>query len=250
MAALTGKPYSEGGNSDADLLWKQMSETANKEREAQLAIIKDIDASIKDLEEGAATHLEVSTKSELGSNKWEMGEGVSATLRSFIDELKAFDKSQPKSHVPPSASHQPTLGTSSPTPNAPASVKPVYNTPEERAAYIKSQAEKRMNERLAKLGISRNRNNSGGSLNSAVQTVQTPKSAEKVGEHSKSQSPPKPQGIERKTVPEHLEGQAKPQETKEAITKQGESSDDESDEEYAALLRQKKEMERGKRSVI
>ncbi|KAM9915315.1 hypothetical protein OXX80_014146, partial [Metschnikowia pulcherrima] len=59
MAALTGKPYSEGGNSDADLLWKQMSETANKEREAQLAIIKDIDASIKDLEEGAATHLEV-----------------------------------------------------------------------------------------------------------------------------------------------------------------------------------------------
>ncbi|KAJ8138709.1 hypothetical protein OY671_008078, partial [Metschnikowia pulcherrima] len=104
-----------------------------------------------------------------------------------------------------------------------------------------------MNERLAKLGISRNRNNSGGSLNSAVQTVQTPKSAEKVDERSKPQSPPKPQGIERKTVPEHLEGQAKPQETKEAITKQGESSDDESDEEYAALLRQKKEMEQRKK---
>ncbi|KAM9902230.1 hypothetical protein OXX79_004064 [Metschnikowia pulcherrima] len=247
MAALTGKPYSEGGNSDVDLLWKQMSETANKEREAQLAIIKDIDASIKDLEEGASTHLEVSTKSELGSNKWEMGEGVSATLRSFIDELKAFDKSQPKSHVAPSASHQPTLSTSSPTPNAPASVKPVYNTPEERAAYIKSQAEKRMNERLAKLGISRNRNNSGGSLNSTVQAVQTPKLAEKVNEQSKSQSPPKPQEIERKNAPEHLEGQAKPQETQESIMEQGESSADESDEEYAALLRQKKEMEQRKK---
>ena len=33
--------------------------------------------------------------------------------------------------------------------------KSAYATPEERAAYIKQQAEKRMNERLAKLGITR-----------------------------------------------------------------------------------------------
>ncbi|OBA23247.1 hypothetical protein METBIDRAFT_63645 [Metschnikowia bicuspidata var. bicuspidata NRRL YB-4993] len=246
MAALTGKPYSEDSNSDAEMQWKQMSETADKEREAQSAMIKDIETSIKDLEEGAAIHLEVSEKSSLGSNKWENGEGVSSTLRNFINELKNFSKPQPKALQNNANESYQNSRILTPAQQAPKENKPAYSTPEERAAYIKLQAEKRMNDRLAKLGISRNRNSSFGAQNNTSQPSISQKPEEKLPEQAApTQEAKKVVSLTNVGASEQAPGN--PSEKKSMKSEDIESSDDEADEEYEALLRQKKEMERKRR---
>lgn len=224
MAALTGKSYSDGSNKDADLQYKQDVENANRESEDQSAIIKDIESSIKDLEEGATIHLQVSVKSETSSRKWDEGDGVSSIVKSFIQELSAYSRQQEA----PATTVSKSVAVEKPQPQKAAATPAAHKTPEDRAAYIKAQAEKRMNERLAKLGISRNRGQStsnNGSVEPKVVAAATPEPVQKQ----------EPVVEEPKVVAEQ------------PATKIDSDSSDEDDAEYAALLKQKKEMESRKK---
>ncbi|KAF5211154.1 actin organization and endocytosis protein [Clavispora lusitaniae] len=240
--------------------------------ESQQGMIKDIETSIKELEDGAAVHLQTSVKSEATSSKWEEGNDVSSMMRAFIDELNSFAKAeanQPKSDqsmpvansiqkpAKPSTSSSSSLA-STPTPKA----KPAYKTPEERSAYIKAQAEKRMNERLAKLGISRNKNHEREEA--APERAPEPKPEPKVeqrAERQEAKQEPKPQPREAPEQPkpqpqvqQNVE-QPKPQVASQLVEPKPvhaernvpEESDDEEDAEYAALLKQKQEMEARKK---
>lgn len=247
MAALTGKSFSEGTNKDADNKLKQVSENASKECENETSMIKDIEASIKNLEDGAANHLQVSVKDDAGAEKWENGVGVSQAVKLFIDELKRFEEKlqqqQPKAQDKDETFQQPkSTGAQAPQSASSGTSSPAsHRTSEERAAYIKEQAQKRMSERLAKLGISRNRGQQyNQSVSSPPQTT-SPKPS--------SPKPPTPNQANDKneSKPEHVPkaeppASSQPKSLTEEEKKATESSDDD-DEEYAALLEQKKELE-------
>ncbi|QWU86932.1 hypothetical protein CA3LBN_001150 [Candidozyma haemuli] len=253
MAALTGKSVSDGTNKDADQKLKQISDNATKECESESSMIKDIETSIKDLEDGAALHLQVSVKDQSGSEKWESGIGVSHAVKVFLDELKKFEQkqskpqgssgdyfsgSEPASQTAPSSSSSRSSAVSSPA---------AHKTPEERQAYIKEQAQKRMNERLAKLGLSRKGQQASQAEASSPKPaspkpVETPKAPEPAPSKPEPQQPK-----EAPKAPEPAPSKPEPQQPKEAPKapepeKQDESSDDD-DEEYAALLKQKQELE-------
>lgn len=243
MAALTGKSVSDGTNKDADHKLKQISDNAAKECESESSMIKDIETSINELEDGAATHLQVSVKDQTGSDKWENGVGVSQAVKVFIEELKEFERKQQKPQslnndyfggAKAAPSGQSVLSQPSSRDSSTVASPAVHRTPEERQAYIKEQAQKRMNERLAKLGLSRK-----------GQQPQPESSSPKPAS-------PKPQETPKAPEPAPVKP-AEPQQPKEApkaaeppkaaeTQKDAESSDDD-DEEYAALLKQKKELE-------
>lgn len=249
MAALTGKAPSDD-NKDIDLKYKQEVENAYKQSELQSQMTKDIETSIKELEEGAAIYLQVSVKTETGSRKWDNGEGLNPTMKAFINELRSLKKEDDRKPSPSQQVQQPKSTSQLTALVAPAvpKNKPAYTTPEERSAYIKAQAEKRMNERLAKLGISRNKS-------SASLENEAPK-AEPVVKSPVPATPqaPVPQEKVVEKLPEPVE-KAPPQQVKQeqqAVEKKSldpiaPSSDDEEDAEYAALLKQKQEMEARKK---
>ncbi|KAK6198170.1 uncharacterized protein RJT21DRAFT_136474 [Scheffersomyces amazonensis] len=217
IAALTGKSSNSGTNTDLDLQLKQETERVYGEIESQTSMIKDIENSIKELEEESAVHLQTTSKEEIGSDKWERGEGVSVVVGGFIRDLNRIGTSTTSSNGTKSSSiSAPTTTPSAPTSTSTSST-PItkYSSSEERSAYIKAQAEKRMNERLAKLGISRS------------------KEPVKAEEPAKVEEPVKKQVVE--AVPVSVSAPAAP-------TKAEESSDDD-DEEYQALLKQKQELE-------
>lgn len=253
MAELTGKAYSDGSNEDADLKLQQEVDMANHESQNQSAIIRDIESSIKELEDGASVYLQVSVKTETGENKWEKGEGVSSAMKHFIEELSAFSLAQVKQSTAGSYTSQQTKQTSSPassSDSAPRKSAPSYKTPEERSAYIKSQAEKRMQERLVKLGISRKKTTDGFE-DSQQETKEIPREAPRASEQVKAPEPVKAPEAPKVQIPEPV-AQPKqlpiPTQTPKSANGQAESeSDDEEDAEYAALLKQKQEMEARKK---
>ncbi|CAH6721434.1 actin cytoskeleton-regulatory complex protein Pan1p [[Candida] jaroonii] len=220
MAALTGKTFGgKGKNEELDNQLKQTVEETTKEKESQTGMIKDITDSIKDLEDGCVANLQVTNEEEVGASKWEKGEGVTSEVAAFIKEL-ASTRPAPKATV--TSASKPV---SQPV-RAPTSQSPSYSAPEDRAAYIKAQAEKRMNERLAKLGIRR-------------------RGQDKVeAEPQVEKAEPKPAPTESKPVEKPVE---KPQSVSQPVSQpvsQQEAADDESDdEEYKALMKQKQEME-------
>ncbi|RCK54703.1 Actin cytoskeleton-regulatory complex protein PAN1 [Candida viswanathii] len=253
MAALTGK--SSGGDSDLDFKLKDASEKAQAEANSQSEMIKDIGAGIKAMEDESASKLNVSVTQEAGSDKWEKGIGISAEVAKFVKELQAFSAQQSRNIAESKASEQHkqeelakqkadlTAQASSPSPASKSS----YTTPEERAAYIKEQAEKRMNERLAKLGITRRGKSASTESVPKVETKketvapakpESPKKPEPTLEVTKPNAPePAPQNVE---APKPEPVQAPPAVNN---TKAEESSDDDDDEEYRAILKQKQEME-------
>ncbi|ODV68368.1 hypothetical protein HYPBUDRAFT_104107 [Hyphopichia burtonii NRRL Y-1933] len=266
MAALTGKSASSGSNKDLDSKLQQESEQAQKERENQSNMINDIEGSIRELEDGAAAFLHVSTKDEVGSNKWENGTDVSSHVAAFIRDLKSMvppqssyngldvsRQGQPQSldQNYPSASVQNNRSLES-TPqstgqNSSSSSLNNHSSPEDRAAYIKAQAEKRMQDRLAKLGISRpHRGSPSGSSHRVNQFPSSPSQDEPPKQEPPKQEPPKQEPP--KQEPPKLE-EPKPISSDAASVPAAappsatqESSDDE-DEEYVALMKQKQEME-------
>lgn len=238
MAALTGKSVPSGENKDLSLKLEQETEQANKEKDGQVAIINDIESSIKELEEGAAGYLQVSAKTEVGASKWEKGQDVSGNVASFIRELGEFSKANTQPQAVPvrkeTRAPQEMPKTASPQITGGSNGSGTYTTPEERSAYIKAQAERRMNERLAKLGISRNRANS--SFNGSP--VEKPVLLRETS--SKSVKPIEEQP--KKTEPIEVQPETNNEEAPTKTGKTVESSDDD-DEEYAALMKQKQEME-------
>lgn len=228
MAALTGKSYDDGSNKDLDAQLSQEVESVNREKEDKTGMIKDIEASIRELEDGAASFLHVSTKEEVGSSKWEKGEDVLPIVADFIRELSSKNAAPLQNSYKPAAATQKSTPSAPTTPAAPAAVP---SNPEDRSAYIKAQAEKRMQERLAKLGISRKSSNQVPTL----ETVEQPKEAPKPAAKEVPQAPKAPEPVAQPAAKQVPNSAAKEEPE--------ESSSDDDDEEYAALMKQKQEWE-------
>ncbi|RLV95996.1 Actin cytoskeleton-regulatory complex protein PAN1 [Spathaspora sp. JA1] len=255
MAALTGRSSASGGNADLDFKLKEGSEQARTECKQQSDMVIDIESGIKEMEDECASKLKVSVKEDTGSDKWERGLGISEEVAKFVKELDAFSNSQRRNIAkanqeqqlkPQSAdysnsrSSSPLVGSSS----TGSITLEKYSTPEERSAYIKAQAEKKMNERLAKLGITRRKSAAADTTPPAEPKLVERKEAPPVAPKVEPKQEPK---IEPKQEPK-IEPKPEPKSTPapKKLTPPPapeDSSDDDDDEEYQAMLKQKQEME-------
>ncbi|KAL5350036.1 actin organization and endocytosis protein [Pseudogymnoascus australis] len=182
-AALTGKKIE---TVDDDLAAPKRLEEENirikTERENNERMVKDVEDSVREFAQGLEDGLKEgsqSSSSEHEKRRWEDGLGVEDEVKDFIFDLQRStrstkvrneDRSTSRSVVddrrerdtsasrfrssasPAPASSRQSQSTS-PAPSAGGGSYASYKTPEERAAFIKQQAEQRMAERLAALGI-------------------------------------------------------------------------------------------------
>ncbi|EKD14157.1 uncharacterized protein L3040_007843 [Drepanopeziza brunnea f. sp. 'multigermtubi'] len=172
-AALTGRKI-ESSNDDLDAP-KRLEEENIKirnEKENNERMVKDVEESVRDfsqgLEDGLREGAQDST-SEHEKRRWEDGLGVEDEVKDFIFDLqrssksarvRTEDRSRGSRETSSRYDSPASLAQAKPVP-APAATPAAasggtysqYKTPEDRAAYIKQQAEQRMAERLAALGI-------------------------------------------------------------------------------------------------
>lgn len=180
-AALTGRPApasADDTGAAAERLEKESSRIRS-ERENNERMIRDVEDSVKEY----TKDLEASLKegghdntSEHQRRRWEDGLGVEDEVKDFIFDLQRSSraarirkedtsKDRSRSSLRPEVNDRPTSSgrydsparSADSMPRPPASPANAsyssYKTPEERAAYIKQQAEQRMAERLAALGL-------------------------------------------------------------------------------------------------
>ncbi|OAF60269.2 actin organization and endocytosis protein [Pseudogymnoascus destructans] len=180
-AALTGKKIE---TVDDDLAAPKRLEEENirikTERENNERMVKDVEDSVREFAQGLEDGLKEgsqSSSSEHEKRRWEDGLGVEDEVKDFIFDLQRStrssrvrnedrstsrgsvedrrDRDTSASRFRASASPVPTNSrqSTSPAPSGGGGSYASYKTPEERAAFIKQQAEQRMAERLAALGI-------------------------------------------------------------------------------------------------
>ena len=179
-AALTGKHVDVGeDDNDAPKRLEEENLKIRNEKENNERMVRDVEDSVRDfargiedtLKEGAQT-----SANEHEKRRWEDALGVEDEVRDFIFDLQRSSRAarvraqdrqggrsstaEPvKAEAPPVRVESPSVTSRTATPTNSHSPAPAggsyssYKTPEERAAYIKQQAEQRMAERLAKLGI-------------------------------------------------------------------------------------------------
>ena len=183
-AALRGKPVPAGGDDSEAAARRLEAETSRvrTERENNERMVQDVEDSVKDFGKSLEDRLKEGSSdssTEHERRRWEEGLGVEDEVKDFIFELQresklVHDRKQDSRgtsdrYASPATRTEPTRAAStrfeetakstepSPRPgNAPAANGTSYSsykTAEERAAYIKQQAEQRMAERLAALGI-------------------------------------------------------------------------------------------------
>lgn len=183
-AALTGKG-APAGPDDSEAAARRLEEENSRtktERETNERMIKDVEDSVRDfshaLEDTLAQGSEDPT-SEHERRRWEDGLGVEDEVRDFIFDLQRGSRATKVRHQDTSRGRaddkprviSPSDGSRDLTPtnndrkpesregSRPAATPPAggsyssYKTGEDRAAFIKQQAEQRMAERLAALGL-------------------------------------------------------------------------------------------------
>ncbi|KAL2068623.1 hypothetical protein VTL71DRAFT_14960 [Oculimacula yallundae] len=177
-AALTGRKV-EASNDDFEAPKRLEAENIKikNEKENNERMVKDVEESVRDFSQGLEDSLKEGAEdssSEHEKRRWEDGLGVEDEVKDFIFDLQRSSKS---ARVRPDDRSRSTRDTSRSesssrydSPSSPVQSKPTpaaapapapasggtyaqYKTPEDRAAYIKQQAEQRMAERLAALGI-------------------------------------------------------------------------------------------------
>ncbi|KAI0024903.1 hypothetical protein F4780DRAFT_723501 [Xylariomycetidae sp. FL0641] len=177
-AALTGKKVDVAeDDTDAPKRMEEESIKIRTEKENNERMVRDVEDSVRDFSRGIEDSLKEgapSSSNEHEKRRWEDGLGVEDEVRDFIFDLQRSSRAarirtqdrtggRPatadpvKAEAPPTRVDSPSAsrtatptGTRSPAPGGSYSA---YKTPEERAAFIKQQAEQRMAERLAALGI-------------------------------------------------------------------------------------------------
>jgi len=180
LAALTGKPAPapESGDKDASRRIADETQKIATDRENNERMTREVEESVEEFRRGLEDSLKGSgsgSKSIVNEHefrRWEEGLGVEDEVRDFIFELQRssraartkredshdhrrsdtyarYDETTKQVTAPPRSS------AAMPTPAASSGGGSYssYKTPEERAAFIKQQAEQRMAERLAAMGI-------------------------------------------------------------------------------------------------
>ena len=179
-AALTGRKIdTPSSDLEAEKRLEEESIKVRTEKETNERMVRDVEDSVREFAKTIEDNLKEGAQdstSEHERRRWEDGLGVEDEVRDFIFDLQRQSRAariraqerqggrQPaqesvKAEVPPALradSSSTTSRTSTPASSTPAAAGGSYSqfkTPEERAAYIKQQAEQRMAERLAALGI-------------------------------------------------------------------------------------------------
>jgi hypothetical protein len=177
-AALTGRKIETSGEDvDAPKRLEEENIKIRNEKENNERMVKDVEDSVRDFSRGLEDNLKDGAEdstSEHEKRRWEDGLGVEDEVKDFIFDLQRSSRSarvrtedrgtgstrdvprsEPSRHDSPAPrTETPPAKAAAPTP-APSTggTYSQYKTPEDRAAYIKQQAEQRMAERLAALGI-------------------------------------------------------------------------------------------------
>lgn len=174
-AALTGKKIETTGDDvDAPKRLEEENIKIRTEKENNERMVRDVEDSVRDFAKGIEDSLKEGgkdTTSEHEKRRWEDALGVEDEVRDFIFDLQRESRSArvrnqdrrrelPAASEPvrvaeldsPASSQSPATTSRTATPSAGGSYS-AYKTPEERAAFIRQQAEQRMAERLAALGI-------------------------------------------------------------------------------------------------
>lgn len=175
-AALTGKKIDVAeDDSDAPKRLEEENLKIRTEKENNERMVRDVEESVRDFSRGIEDNLKEggqTSANEHEKRRWEDALGVEDDVRDFIFDLqrssraariRAQDRSggrkataEPvKAEAPPRVDSPSTTSRTATPPAAAAGGGSYssYKTPEERAAFIKQQAEQRMAERLAALGI-------------------------------------------------------------------------------------------------
>ncbi|KAB5570589.1 actin cytoskeleton-regulatory complex protein PAN1 [Coniochaeta sp. 2T2.1] len=178
-AALTGKKVDIGGDDvDAPKRLEEESIKVRTEKENNERMVRDVEDSVRDFAKGIEDNLKEGAEDSTSSHekrRWEDGLGVEDEVKEFIFDLqresraarvRAQDRQGGRraAQQPVKAEESPVARFDSPASTARTATPPTtaasgggsyssYKTPEERAAFIKQQAEQRMAERLAALGI-------------------------------------------------------------------------------------------------
>lgn len=181
-AALSGKPAPAAGD-DGSAFAKRLEEETTRvrrEREDNERMVKDVEESVSEfsrtIDQGLKEGQEDSS-TEHERRRWDDGLGVEDEVRDFIFELQRSSRSsrirkeetndRPRDRVAATRTDDESRASSSPRYGSPAptetsrAMSPAttgtsyssYQTAEDRAAFIKKQAEARMAERLAALGL-------------------------------------------------------------------------------------------------
>lgn len=172
-AALTGKKIETGvDDGDAPKRLEEENLKIRTEKENNERMVRDVEDSVRDFAQGLEDALKEgapTASNEHERRRWEDALGVEDEVRDFIFDLQRESRSArvrnqdrrreaPASTQPTRATEaaapveSPTATSRTATPTAGGSYS-AYKTPEERAAFIRQQAEQRMAERLAALGI-------------------------------------------------------------------------------------------------
>ncbi|KAI0166124.1 hypothetical protein GGR57DRAFT_11763 [Xylariaceae sp. FL1272] len=186
-AALTGKKVDVGGEDfDAPKRLEEESIKARTEKENNERMVRDVEDSVRDFAQGIDDNLKEGGQTSANQHekrRWEDALGVEDEVRDFIFDLQrssraARVRSQDRSggraataepvraEAPPTRVESPSAARTA-TPPVSGSPAPsggsysAYKTPEERAAFIKQQAQQKMADRLAALGIKAPSSNPG-----------------------------------------------------------------------------------------
>lgn len=175
-AALAGKKVETGddGSAAAQRL-EEEQRRVTREREEHEQMVKDVEESVNEYAKGLESGLKEGAESasdEHERRRWEDGLGVEDEVKDFIFDLQRSsrsarirneEKARPRAaeRVEETDRTSSNSRTDSPASSRPAAASPQttgssyssYRTAEERAAFIKQQAEARMAERLAALGL-------------------------------------------------------------------------------------------------
>lgn len=167
MAQMTGKSSPSSSASDQEAFERAYIEQSNaleEERDQNVRMFTDIESSINDIKDDLERSLR-ETKDDVDADRnrrrWEDAVGVEQEVRDFIYSLgriRAERSSPARSSSANSAAHSPSTSpsVSSQQQTATSPEKSVDKSkmdPEARLAYVRAEAQRRMQERLAKLGI-------------------------------------------------------------------------------------------------
>jgi hypothetical protein len=253
MAALTGKPVS---NTTADFEEEQrkFNEEVSRIKQQNMEnqeIIFDIEKSIKDLSVGAQSALNQDGDST-AYRKFELGLDVQPEVATFVKELRIGYSHPPQQQQNYSAISSSSLSKSTspvvpPKPSTPDSYSS-FKTPADRAAYIKEQAKKRMNEKLAKFGIHRNRHAEQSESSISLQQSSSVASPQPTQTET-STSPKAPEAVQQQqqppavisTPPPVLKAPPPPPPVARTHSKVSNAEDDEDEDEEEKMLREQLE---------
>ncbi|KAL8713532.1 MAG: hypothetical protein Q9220_002394 [cf. Caloplaca sp. 1 TL-2023] len=155
-AALTGKaaPPSEHDGEGAARRLEDENAKIRTEKENNERMIKDVEDSSREFSRGLEDTLMQGgedSRTEHEKRRWEEGLGVEDEVRDFIFDLQRSSQST-RVRREENGRGTASAGTAQ-TASTTGSTYSSYKTAEDRAAFIKQQAEQRMAERLAALGL-------------------------------------------------------------------------------------------------